>query len=246
MGQFSPRILGTGHTVPGTIRHNDDPIFDWLKEHGSEGGKLFTGYEKRHVLADGEGLIDIMVPAAKLALDRAGIDAAQVDLLLGDGSISDYATPNTLSQLHQKLGLPSRALPLPVGNNFSQFNASMMMADALIRAGRANYVLVALGDNWTRYVSYRTPQSVSAADAAAACVVGPSDNGARWRFVDALTIADTSYYGAMFMDANVSRATSPEIDPASGLPYDRTHDFFQITEKGIKGFTDFSETLYII
>ena len=46
------------------------------------------------------------------------------------------------------------------------------MSDALIRAGRATYVLIALGDNWTRYVSYHTPQSVSAADGAAALVMG--------------------------------------------------------------------------
>ncbi len=241
MSRFVPRILGTGHTVPGKIRLNDDPIFDWLKENDPAGSELFAGYEKRHVLSDGEKMIDIMLPAAKLALDNAGIRPDQIDLLLGDGSVGDYRTPNTISDLHRRLDLPSRAWPLPLQNSFSQFNASMMMADALIRAGRATYILVALGDNWTRYVDYKTPQSISAADGAAACVIGPSDNGSKWEFVDQITIADTSYYGSMYMASDVitegfSDARSP-FSRAEAAEY--SHAYFHITQKGIEGFTEF-------
>ncbi len=241
MSAFVPRILGTGHSVPGKIRLNDDPIFDWLKEHDPHGSELFAGYEKRHVLSDGEKMIDIMLPAAQLALDNAGIKAEQIDILLGEGSIGDYRTPNTISELHQRLGLPSRSWPLPLQNHFSQFNASLMFADALIRAGRANYILIALADNWTRYVDYKTPQSISAADGAAACVVGPSDNAAKWTFVDQITIADTSYYGSMYMAGDLEKGGFSDARAQfSGLePGDYTHAYFHITEKGIQGFTDF-------
>lgn len=239
MSRFAPRILGTGHSVPGKIRLNDDPIFDWLKEHEPEGSALFAGYEKRHVLSDGEKMIDIMVPAAQLALDNAGVRANQIDMLIGDGSIGEFRTPNTISELHQRLGLPSRALPLPVQNNFSQFNSSMMVADALIRAGRADYILIALADNWTRFVDYKTPQSISAADGAAACVIGPSDNAARWEFVDQVTIADTSYYGSMFMASDLESKEDTPSDPSGFANADYSHAYFHITQKGIEGFTDF-------
>ena len=129
-----PRILGTGHSVPGKVRLNDDKIFDWLRAHPVEGKDLFAGYDKRHVLSDGETMMDIMHPAAQLALDAAGLRPEQIDLLLGDASVSEYRTPNAISQLHHRLGLPSRALPLPLCNTFSQFNAAVMVADALIRA----------------------------------------------------------------------------------------------------------------
>lgn len=241
MSKFCPRILGTGHTVPGKIRRNDDPIFDWLKKHAVKGKDLFAGYDKRHVLSNGETLIDIMHPAAQLALADAGIKAEQVDILLGDASISEFRTPNAISELHHKLGLPSRALPLPIRNTFSQFNAGVMVADALIRAGRATYVLLALGDNWSRYVDYETPQAISAADGAAACVIGPSQDASKWTFVDEITVADTSYYGSMYMAHDrVADGFSEAPNAFSGLePGEFTHAYFHITSKGIEGFTEF-------
>ena len=103
-------------------------------------------------------------------------------------------------------------------------------------------MLLALGDNWSRYVDYATPQSVSAADGAAACVIGASTDRAQWQFVDQLTIADTSYYGSMYMaPARQPGGLNPAADPPMLLE-DRdlySHPFFSITEKGIEGFTKF-------
>ena len=82
MTAVTPRILGTGYSVPSTIRTNDDPIFDWLKKNNPAGTKLFTGYDKRHILAKDQTLIDIIKPAALFAMDQAGVTADQIDLLL--------------------------------------------------------------------------------------------------------------------------------------------------------------------
>ncbi|MEJ6402921.1 hypothetical protein [Yoonia sp. 2307UL14-13] len=238
MTKKTPRILGTGHTVPGKVRYNDDPVFDYLRKHPPPGSDLFAGYDKRHVLSNGETMIDIMLPAAKLALADAGITADQVDLLIGDGSVGKYRTPNTISELHHRLGLPARAWPLPLQNSFSQFNAALMYADALIRAERAEHILIALGDNWTRYVSYETPQAISAADGAAACVIGPTNNTSKWEFVDQITIADTSYYGSMYMASDLIH-DGEEAAPSLTETGDYSHAYFHITDKGIKGFTEF-------
>ena len=230
-GEAAPRIIGTGYSVPSRIRRNDDPIFDGLRKQGGE--KLFTGYEVRHVLSEGEGLIDIMRPAAEMAIGAAGIAPDDIDILIGDGSMGQYLTPNVVSQLHHVLGLRKRVWVLPLVNSFSQFNAAIMSADALIRAGRARYVLIALGDDWTRYVDYSTPQSISAGDGAAACVMGPMRTRNDWEYVDSHTITDTSYYGSMFMQAD--RAS----DVPEGAEPEYTHPFFHITGKGIEGFKKF-------
>lgn len=235
-----PRILGMGYHLPEKIRTNDDPIFDWLKENNPNGMKLFFGYEDRHVLDDGQELIDIMLPAAEKAIANAGLQPSDIDLLIGDGSISKYRTPNMISNLHQKLGLGDHVWPTPMMNSFSQFASSIFIADALVRAGRAKYVLVAMGDNWTRYVNYRTPQSISAGDGAAACVVGMSEDKTQWTFVDQYTITDTSYYGSMYM-APEAFDLPPVSNDEEAQVY--THPFFQITELGIKGFTKFGQIL---
>ena len=236
MSAVTPRILGTGYASPSTIRTNDDPIFDWLKKNNPAGMDLFSGYDKRHILAPDQTLIDIMKPAAELALKDAEVTVGQIDLALGEGSMGEYLTPNTLSELHHALGIREHAWPIPLANTYSQFNAAVMLADALIRAGRASYVLIAVGDNWSRYVSYFTPQSISAADGAAAVVMGPEKTASDWEYVDQLTVTDTSYYGSMFM-AGKSMPVALSGDPA--VPTVSSHPYFQITEKGLEGFKEF-------
>ncbi len=232
-----PRILGTGYCVPKTIRGNDDPIFAWLHANNPPGKDLFAGYEQRRVLADGEDLMTIMVPAARSALAAAKLAAADVDLLLGIGSVSDYDPPNALSQLHRELGLSATCWVLPLANDFSNFNAGLLLADAMIRAARATNVLVAVGTNWTRHVDYHTPQAISAADGAAAVVVGAGGRAGRrgWRIVDQQVLMATEHYGSMIM-ARQPVALAPPVDGYSRLD---TPPTFVITADGAKAFGSF-------
>src|SRR6185295_14833489 len=140
-----PRIIGLGYSVPPNLRTNDDPIFDWLKAHIPAGSNPFQGYVTRVVLGPGEDLMTIMLPAAVNALQDAGLRPSDVDMLIGYASVSPYANPNELSHLHQLLGLPQRTYVVPLNNEFSNFNAGLLMADALIRAGRARNILVVVG-----------------------------------------------------------------------------------------------------
>lgn len=226
-----PRILGLGYEVPRQVRGNNAPIFDWLKAHAPPGSNLFGGYVERRVLGDGEDLMTLMVPAARKALDAAGLVAADVDMLLGDASVSACSTPNELCRLHQELGLPERAWVLPLNNEFSNFNAALLLADSLIRAGRVRNVLVAVGGNWTRHVNYHTPQAISAADGAGAAVLGldGGDEKAQWQIVDHHTITQSRYFGSMFMQGD-------RRDGAQTLWSD---PYFHITPEGIAGFKDF-------
>jgi 3-oxoacyl-[acyl-carrier-protein] synthase-3 len=199
MTDQQPRILGVGYAVPPNLRTNDDPIFDWLKAHIPAGSNPFQGYTTRVVLGPGEDLMTIMVPAALNALQDAKLGPSDIDMVLGYASVSPYTTPNELVHLHQMLHLSPSAYVVPLNNEFSNFNAGLLFADALIRAGRAKTILIVVGGNWTRHVSYRTVQSVSAADGAGAAVVGLSSDTMKWQVVDQQTVMDTSYFGSMYM-----------------------------------------------
>lgn len=237
----TPRIIGVGHAVPDTVRRNDDPAFAWLRAHETEGSELFYGYEERRVLAEGECLTDIMVPAAQRALDHAGVASDEVDILIGCGSISPNHVPNALSAVHRDLGLSHRVGPIPVMDSFSQFPTSVMIADGLIRAGRGTTALLVFGANWSRYVSYRTSQAVSAGDGAAAVVMRASHDPAQWHMVDQLCDADTGYFGSMAMhpDPLLEMQTLEEL----GLNDRRvfSHPYFHINETGLQGFTEFGK-----
>jgi 3-oxoacyl-[acyl-carrier-protein] synthase III len=234
MSDEQPRVLGVGYAVPQNIRTNDDPIFSWLKAHPMAGDP-FQGYTNRVVLGPGEDLMTMMVPAALNAMAAAGLRASDVDFLLGYASVSAYQTPNELSHLHRMLGCPKRTYVVPLNNEFSNFNAGLLFADALVRARRAHNVLVVVGGNWTRHVDYHTVQSVSAADGAGAAVVGLSGDRTQWHVVDHVTVTDTSYFGSMYMQGQ-----RYEQQPArNGHEWLWSDPFFQITLEGMTGFGEF-------
>jgi len=235
MADQQPRIIGLGYSVPPNRRTNDDPIFDWLRARVPPAANPFQGYKTRPVLAPGEDLMTIMLPAAMSALQDAGVHPSEIDALLGYASVSPYATPNELFHLHQLLGLPDRTYVVPLNNEFSNFNAALLMADALVRAGRARRVLIAVGGNWTRHVDYHTVQSISAADGAGAAVVAMSADPAGWQVVDQNTVTMTKYFGSMYMQGR----TYDQTPPRDGRERLWSDPFFQITTAGMEGFGEF-------
>jgi len=235
MTDQQPRILGFGYAVPPNLRGNDDPIFDWLKANVPEWNKYFQGYNTRVVLGPGEDLLTIMVPAALNALQDAKLNPSDIDMVLGYASVSPFADPNELVHLHQMLHLPPRAYVVPLNNEFSNFNAGLLFADGLIRAGRAKNILIVVGGNWTRHVSYHTVQSVSAADGAGAAVVGLSPDTTKWQVVDQQTLMDTTYFGSMYMQGQ----RYPQQPSMDGHAWLWSEPFFQITSEGMQGFSEF-------
>jgi len=231
MKTLSPRILGTGFAVPPNLRANDDPIFDWLRANPTPNDP-FQGYNSRVVLGPGEDLMTLMVPAALNAIQNAGLQPSDIDMLIGNASISPFETPNELSRLHQMLNLPARTYTVALNNDFSTFNAGLLFADALVRAQRARHVLIVVGTNWTQHVSYRTIQSVSAADGAGAAVVGPDSNEGLWEVVDQHATMETKYFGSMFMQGK--RIDQPSTPDGNGPMW--SSSYFQITADGMKGF----------
>jgi 3-oxoacyl-[acyl-carrier-protein] synthase III len=234
-----PRVAltGVGYAVPPSIRTNDDPIFAWLKAHQTEGQDLFKGYKERRVLACGDSpsdlpttVVDLMVPAAQQAITAAGLQPGQVDAILGYASVSEYVTPNALAQVHRLIGLPETCWIVPVDLE-EDFNTSLVLAQSLVETGRATNALVVAGCNWTRFVSYHTPESISVSDGAGAAVIGRTPDGSRFRIVDAATDTKTSGYGVMFMSG----------DEVGREPGARTYTkpYFHITPEGfaaVKGF----------
>ncbi len=237
-------IIGIASRLPDAIRRNDDPIFDWLHANPPAGKDLFTGYCKRHVLAKGETVLDILLPAARMAIDDAGLEVRQIDMVIGCVSPSTYILPSDLFALTHRLQLPETTLTIPLGNDFNNFNVGVALADALVRAGRARNILVAVGGGWTRVMNYRTPQAVSAADGAAAAVVGMGrpDRQPRWTVVDTEVIAQEQNFGDMYLIGDCRSQGGPGVGSPSDpdpLLSDWTGPYYHIKDSGFLHFGTF-------
>lgn len=238
-------ILGLGHRVPDQVRTNDDPIFSWLKEHVPDYGALFFGYAERRILAQGETVLDILVVAARMAIDDAGLAVADIDVVIGCAVPNTYVAPADLFALADRLGLRETSMTLPLSNDFSNFTTGVVLADALIRAGRARNVLVAVGAGYARAVDYRTPQAISAADGAGAVVVGRAADASspRWTIVDQEVVAREANFGQMFLAGDRRTLSTPsgpgDKSTPDPLALDFSAPYFHITEEGMKSFVSF-------
>ena len=133
-------ILGVGHYVPTKVVTNHDlsalmPTTDeWIQQR--------TGIkERRFIEHDGIGSSDLAVPAAKMALERAGRDAKDVDMIVFATLSPDVFFPGSGCFLARKLGLHGTPA-LDVRNQCSGFLYGLSIADAWVRAGVYRNVLV--------------------------------------------------------------------------------------------------------
>ena len=223
-------ILGVGHSLPPTVRSNDDPIFDYLNANQPAGSDLFKGYKNRRVLAPGELLEDLMVKASFQALENAGLLPRDIDLITGYESVSQFIEPNGLAAVHHKLEFPSHCIVIPINDEYTNSLSGMIIADSLIRTGRACHALVVVGCNWTQYSNYTKPQAISSSDAAGAMVVSATTDKTRFGLVDYEISVQRDGYGGMRMAAY----------PAG--PY-YTKPWSDIDDDGVTMFKNFAMTV---
>jgi 3-oxoacyl-[acyl-carrier-protein] synthase-3 len=136
-----------------------------------------TGIRERRRARPDERMSDYATRAGARALEAAGVDAANLDLVIVATLSQDELTPNTAPIVAHNLGA-TRAGAFDVGAACTAFLTALAQGCANIESGRARYVLVVGGDFVTRLVDYTDKRSAPLfADAAGAVVLGPSDVG---------------------------------------------------------------------
>jgi 3-oxoacyl-[acyl-carrier-protein] synthase-3 len=173
-------ILGVGHYVPTKVVTNDDlarlmPTSDeWIQQR--------TGIkERRFIEHDGIGASDLAIPAAKMALERAGRLASDVDMIVFATLSPDVNFPGAGCFLGHKLGLPG-VPALDVRNQCSGFLYGLSVADAWVRTGSFKNVLVVGAEVHSTGIELSErgrDVAVLFGDGAGAALVGPSPDPAR-------------------------------------------------------------------
>jgi 3-oxoacyl-[acyl-carrier-protein] synthase III len=107
MTRFS-RITGTGSFLPPRRVTNADLAAD-LAQRGIETSDDWiverTGIRARHFAADGVNSSDLAFEAARHALEAAGRNASDIDLIIVATSTPDMVFPSTACILQNKLGI---------------------------------------------------------------------------------------------------------------------------------------------
>lgn len=173
-------ILGVGHHVPSKVVTNDDlsklmPTTDeWIQQR--------TGIkERRFIEHDGIGASDLAVPAARMAVERAGRTLADVDMIVFATLSPDVNFPGSGCLLGDKLGL--HGVPaLDVRNQCSGFLYSLSLADAWVRTGAYKNILVVGAEVHSTGIELNErgrDVAVLFGDGAGAALIGPSPSDDR-------------------------------------------------------------------
>jgi len=181
MTQQYARILGTGSYLPANKVTNAD-ITVLLAKDGIETSDEWifsrSGISARHFAADHELTSDLALHASQKAIEAAGIQASDIDLIILATSTPDNlgGFPSTACVLQDKLGITNGCAAFDVQAVCSGFAYSLAVADNFIRSGMYQKVLVVGAETFSRILNFKDRGTcVLFGDGAGAVVLGASD-----------------------------------------------------------------------
>ncbi|MES2806434.1 MAG: beta-ketoacyl-ACP synthase III [Bacteroidota bacterium] len=137
---YHSKIAGLGYYVPENVVTNDDlsKIIDtndeWIQER--------TGIqERRHIIKGEDTTTSMGVKAAKIAIERSGVAAADIDFVVFATLSPDFYFPGPGVLVQRDLGLRTVGA-LDVRNQCSGFIYALSVADQYIKTGMYKNILV--------------------------------------------------------------------------------------------------------
>lgn len=162
-------IVGTGHYLPEKVMTNDD----WAKlvDTSDEWITTRSGIKERHFVSESEATSDMVTTAATRAIEDAGIDKNDIDLIVVGTISPDNAYPSTGNWVQKKLEMPT-VPSFDVSAACSGFLYGIIIADSFIRSGMAKTILVAGAEIMSRIIDWEDRSTcVLFGDGAGAAVV---------------------------------------------------------------------------
>ncbi|HKJ53532.1 MAG TPA: beta-ketoacyl-ACP synthase III [Gammaproteobacteria bacterium] len=146
------RIVGTGGFLPKKIMTNHDleKMVDtsdqWIRER--------TGIEQRHIAADDETTVDLAEQASLLAIEAAGIDASEIDLIVLATSTPDKIFPSSACILQARLGIHG-CPAFDIQAVCTGFIYALAVAEKFIKTGSAKRALVIGAEVFSRILNWQ-------------------------------------------------------------------------------------------
>lgn len=144
-------IVGCGSYLPDRIVTNDelvrrvDTSDEWIRER--------SGITQRHIAAEGQLTSDLALRAGRQALERAGINAADLDLLIVATTTPDNTFPSTATKVQALLGMTG-GVAFDIQAVCSGFIFALATADNFIRSGQAKNALVIGAETFSRILDW--------------------------------------------------------------------------------------------
>jgi len=143
--------LGSGSYLPEKILTNEelsktvDTTDEWIQAR--------TGIKQRHIAAEGELTSDLATHAGRRALEHAGLEANEVDLIVVATATPDQTFPSTATRVQHNLGMKG-GFAFDVQAVCSGFVYALSVATQFIETGKVNTVLVIGAETFSRILDW--------------------------------------------------------------------------------------------
>jgi 3-oxoacyl-[acyl-carrier-protein] synthase-3 len=169
------RIAGLGRYLPEKTLTNHD--LAEIVETSDEWITTRTGIKQRHVVAEDEALVDLVERAGKAAMDDAGVEPGEIDLLIVATATPEQPIPASAAIAQPRLGV-TNAVCFDLSAACSGFTYSCNVGRQFIATGEARNVLVVGAECLTRYCDWTDRATcVLFGDGAGAVVLQPAPAG---------------------------------------------------------------------
>ena len=140
-GSALPKRMVTNAELASTVDTSDE----WIVER--------TGIRARYIASDGETTGSLATEAARRALEAAGLDAAEIDLIVLATATPDQTFPSTATKVQAALGI-SDCIAFDVHAVCTGFLYALSVADSMLRGGNARRALVIGAETFSRILDW--------------------------------------------------------------------------------------------
>jgi 3-oxoacyl-[acyl-carrier-protein] synthase-3 len=140
-GAYLPERIVTNAELAKQVETSDE----WIQQR--------TGIKQRHIAADGEFTSHLALKASQQALDRAGLKASDLDLIVLATATPDETFPATATKVQAELGMVSGAA-FDLQAVCAGFIYAVSVADSMIKNGVASTALVIGAETFSRILDW--------------------------------------------------------------------------------------------
>jgi len=213
---YVPDYVLTNHELETMVDTNDE----WITSR--------TGIKERRILkGEGLGTSDMAVPAVKALLEKRGIGAEEIDLIIFCTTTPDFVFPATANILANKIGAKN-AWGYDLQAACSGFIFGLATGAQFIESGKHKKVLVVGGDKMSAITNFKDRATcIIFGDGCGAVLLEPNDEGNG--IIDSILKSDGS--GAAFLHqkagGSVKPATHESIDAYEHFAYQEGQAVFK-------------------
>ena len=171
---MNAKITATAHNTPEKIMTNHD--LEKLVDTSDEWIRSRTGISQRHIVGENEATSDISTRIAKALIEKRGISANEIDVIIVGTVTPDYFTPSTAALIQKNIGA-TNAWGFDLSAACSGYIYGLETGATFIRSGQYNKVMVIGVDTMTSILDFKDRDTcVIFGDGGGGVILEPTQN----------------------------------------------------------------------